>query len=63
MHHCLFVAEQRILEIRILLESLPYTADISMSEDAEAACKKANLSAVSLDILILEEANDALRDC
>jgi len=63
MHHCLFVAEQGVPEIRMLLESLPHTGNISMSEDAKAAGKKAGLFAVSLDILILEEANDALRDC
>ena len=63
MHHRLFIAEQGILEIGILLESLPHTGDVSVPEDPKAARKKAILSPVSLDVLILEEANDALRDC
>src|SRR5215472_14699628 len=41
VHHRLLVAEQGILEIRILLESLPHTGDVPVSEDPKAARKKA----------------------
>jgi hypothetical protein len=34
-----------------------------MSEDSEAPRKERVLFAVSLDVLILQEGNDALRDC
>ena len=47
----------------ILLKSLTHTRDISVSEDPKTAGKKTVLLAVSLDELILEEANNALRDC
>jgi hypothetical protein len=63
VHHRLFIAEYRILQARVLLERLSYPGDVPVSEDPKTARKKWSLPSVSLDILILEEPEDALRDC
>ena len=62
MNHRLFIAEQVVRQTWILLKPLPDPGDVSVSEDSKATPKKKRPPAVSLDILILEKADDALCD-
>src|ERR1043165_8105504 len=63
MHHCLLVAEQVITQSAILLECLPDSGNIAVPKNSVAAFEKAGLASVPLDILILEEGDDALCNC
>ena len=60
MHHRLFVAAKIIREVRILLQSLAYSRNVTMPEDTEASGKEILFMSVARHALRAEVSNDGL---
>ena len=63
VHTGLLVAHQDVLEVGILLQSLPDTGHVAVTEDAEHAGEECVLLSIPLDVLIFQEKNQGLRHC
>ena len=61
MNHSLFVAKQVVPQPGILLQRLPDSRNISVSEDSQASAKKLIFLTVSRGKLIPEELYGSLR--
>jgi hypothetical protein len=59
----LLAAAEVVSEVRILLQGLPDSGDVAVSEDPETAGKELLLPAISFHILLLQKLHDGLRRC
>ena len=63
MHHRLLIAAQIVGEIQVLLQGLPDSSYIAMTEDAETTCEEQALVSVARYVLDFKELDDGLRHC
>src|SRR5690606_13146326 len=59
----LFVAGLKVRQVSMLFQGLPDTGDVTVSKDAEDACKEGSFLAVAHDVLVGQILDERLRHC
>ena len=61
MYSGLFIADENIREVRILLQCLTDACHVAMTKDAKHACKELDFLPIAPNVLVLQEFDDGLR--